>query len=497
MKGCDGGLAADRTLRPSTGLAALGVAATVAVGFVLFRTHEVPPSTTPATASRSVVLDDGSEITPTTATTAIQVAEQTPTRTTVRLRSGSAQFRVRHDSRRLFRVDTGAVEIEDLGTVFRVAHEAAGRVRVAVSEGRVAVLYPASQVRTELGAGESRTFDPLPVTGDAPQSARETPKPSTSSSAIAAGPPGAPRARATEEPAALLLAADLARRSNHPEAAVGPLRRLVEKYPKDPRAPSAAFTLGWVLLTDLGRPREAAAAFAEAERNAPRGMLAEDAASRVAEAWQKSGRLSPSCRSGTPLRTAVSNRAAPTADACPRRRTLTGTLLALSLVLMGGDDQTPAVVTEGPALAIDACIAVDQATVRQVMELEIPDARLLPASVSVRCVDGAQEIRIRRSDLLDQEDVRTIHIAPTADDDTPAERQARSRELALAIAEFVRWPGPSARAPQNPPAPLPPPPAPVPAPAIATASDVPEGRWQLGILCAFEHFSRGQNLMGA
>ena len=164
---------------------------------------------------------------------------------------------------------------------------------------------------------------------------------------------------------------------------------------------------------------------------------------------------------------------------------------------MGGDDQTPAVVAEGPALTIDACIAVDQATVRQVMELEIPDARLLPASVSIRCVDGAQEIRIRRSDLLDQEDVRTIHIAPTADDDTPAERQARSRELALAIAEFVRWPGPSARAPQSPPAPPPPSPAPVPAPATTPATDARQGRWQLGILCAFEHFSRGQNLMGA
>jgi hypothetical protein len=165
---------------------------------------------------------------------------------------------------------------------------------------------------------------------------------------------------------------------------------------------------------------------------------------------------------------------------------------------MGGDDQTPTVVAEAPALTIDACIAVDQATVRQVMELEISDARLLPVSVSVQCVDGAQEIRIRRSDSLDQEDVRTIHIAPTADDDMPAERQARSRELALAIAEFVRWPGPSTRAPQNPPAPLPPSPAPVPAPAIATAtaSDLQEGRWQLGILCAFENYSRGQNLVG-
>jgi transmembrane sensor len=278
-----------RTLRPSTGLAALGVVAAVVVGFVLFHTHQVPPITAPVTALRSFVLDDGSEITPATATTAIQVAEQTPTRTTVRLRSGSAQFRVRHDSRRLFRVDAGAVEIEDLGTAFRVAHEPAGRIRVAVLEGRVAVLYPASQVRTELGAGESRTFDPLPVSGGTTESANEAPKPSTPSNGVVASPLAIPRVRAPEEPAALLQAADLARRSHHPQAAVAPLRRLIERFPKDPRAPSAAFTLGWVLLTDLGRPREAAAAFAEAERNAPRGMLAEDAASRVAEAWQRAG----------------------------------------------------------------------------------------------------------------------------------------------------------------------------------------------------------------
>lgn len=282
-------IAGHRALRPSTGLAALGVAASVAVGFVVFHTYQVPPSAVPVTASRSLVLDDGSEITPATATTAIHVAEQTPTRTTVHLRSGSAQFRVRHDSRRLFRVDTGAVEIEDLGTVFHVTHEAAGKISVAVSEGRVAVLIPASQVRTELGAGESRTFEPRPVPADGPRSAMEARKPSAPSSAIAASPLGTPRARSMEEPASLLLAADLARRSHHPEAAVAPLRRLIEKYPKDPRAPSAAFTLGWVLLTDLGRPREAAAAFAEAERNAPRGMLAEDAASRVAEAWQRAG----------------------------------------------------------------------------------------------------------------------------------------------------------------------------------------------------------------
>jgi transmembrane sensor len=280
----------DSTLRPAVGLAALGVAAAVVVGFVLFHTQQpIHPSSAPVAASRPLILDDGSEVTPTTADTAIQVAEQAPTRTTVRLRSGSAQFRVRHDSRRRFCVDTGAMEIEDLGTVFRVSHEASGKITVAVSEGRVAVLYPASQFRTELGAGESRRFDPLPSSGDALEPPEEAPKVSTPPGAATAGPPVTPRSRSADQPAALLLAADLARRSHNPQAAVAPLRRVVERYPKDPRTPSAAFTLGLVLLSDLGRPREAAAAFAEAERHAPRGMLAEDAASRVAEAWQRAG----------------------------------------------------------------------------------------------------------------------------------------------------------------------------------------------------------------
>jgi TolA-binding protein len=155
-----------------------------------------------------------------------------------------------------------------------------------VAEGRVAVLYPSSQVRVELGAGEDRVFSAVPEPRPAIEPAPEAPKPMA---AVAAAVRAPSRARSPEDPADLLQAADLARRSRHPQAAVAPLRRLVEHYPKDPRAPSAAFTLGWVLLTDLGRAREAAAAFAEAERIAPRGALAEDAAARVAEAWQKAG----------------------------------------------------------------------------------------------------------------------------------------------------------------------------------------------------------------
>jgi transmembrane sensor len=283
-------------LRPSVGFATLGLAAAVAVGLLMFHSDKTTP---PFADSHSLVLNDGSEVTPATVTTAVHVEEQSPTRTAVRLRSGSAQFRVPHNAHRRFYVNAGAVEIEDLGTVFRVTHEAGGKVQVAVSEGRVVVRHLATASRVELGAGESRTFEPQPVAEKAPglqpaalqeqEAPKEPPKQTAAPSPEGANPSSTTRVRSGEDPAALLLAADLARREHNPQAAVASLRRLVEKYPKDPRAPSAAFTLGWVLLTDLGRPREAAAAFEEAERHASRGMLAEDATARVAEAWQRAG----------------------------------------------------------------------------------------------------------------------------------------------------------------------------------------------------------------
>ena len=282
-----------RRLRPAIGFAAFGAAAAAAIVLAVFHAPR-PATTTETTAAAAplhpLVLADGSEVAPDDAATTIQVGEQTAGKTVVRLRSGAARFRVRHDSRRLFRVDAGSIQIDDLGTLFRVAHEAGGRIRVAVSEGRVAVLSSASGVRVELAAGDERVFSATaenPALLEQPTEATAAATPSASG----AGAPtrGQPRARLADDPAELLAAADVARRSRDPKAAVAPLRRLVERYPKDPRAPSAAFTLGWVLLTELNRPRDAAAAFAVAERIAPRGALAEDAAARVAEAWQNAG----------------------------------------------------------------------------------------------------------------------------------------------------------------------------------------------------------------
>jgi len=302
-----------------TGLAVFGAAAAATL---VATVAKWPPATTRpvgvAVAARPLVLADGSEVLPEAPATPVQVREQTAARTVVRLSSGAARFRVKHDARRLFRVDAGPIQIEDLGTVFRVAHQQGGGVRVVVSEGRVAVLSPADGTRVELAAGDERVFFAppgilrSPLAGAAPSAATETtpaarpglgaaapsPAPSSAPAPVAAPVPpaagqtpirGQPRAHAEEDPAELLAAADVARRSRDPRAAVAPLRRLVQRHPKDPRAPSAAFTLGWVLLTDLDRPREAAGAFADAERLAPRGALAEDAAARIAEAWQSAG----------------------------------------------------------------------------------------------------------------------------------------------------------------------------------------------------------------
>ena len=279
-----------RLVRPAAALAVLGAVGAFALGLAARHSQQTVLTSVAAPASsRTLVLADGSEVAPIEGTT-VQLVDQSPGRMTVQLRSGAAQFRIRHNPRRVFLVDAGSVQIEDLGTVFGVDHKPEGEVHVVVFEGRVAVLSVASGVRVELNAGDDRLFPSIPKASEGPVVAVGSPEVSERATGASA-PHGQARLRSGEDPSVLLLAADRARRSRHPWEAVAPLRRLIERYPKDPRAPSAAFTLGWVLLTDLARAHEAAAAFAEAERSAPRGPLAEDAAARVAEAWQKAGDL--------------------------------------------------------------------------------------------------------------------------------------------------------------------------------------------------------------
>jgi transmembrane sensor len=85
------------------------------------------------------------------------------------------------------------------------------------------------------------------------------------------------------------MAADRARLAGHAAEGAELLRKLVRVHPADPRAPLAAFTLGRLLLMELGRPADAAAAFAEARRLSPKGAFAEDALAREVEALAKAG----------------------------------------------------------------------------------------------------------------------------------------------------------------------------------------------------------------
>ena len=63
----------------------------------------------------------------------------------------------------------------------------------------------------------------------------------------------------------------------------------MEAHSDDPRAALAAFTLGRVLLDELGRPREAQDAFSRARSLAPAAPLAEDALAREVEAASRAG----------------------------------------------------------------------------------------------------------------------------------------------------------------------------------------------------------------
>jgi transmembrane sensor len=247
----------------------------------------------------------------------LDLRERNETRVVVVVRAGTARFQVRHNPQRLFRVEVGEVAVEDLGTTF-VVQNTGDFARVAVSEGSVAVTSPEGGQRRKvaLAAGEHGVF---PLRGAGPRPA-DVPPPLASS-------PAAPAAReqpvagADAQPATnwrelaragkhqqaygllaptgfrdvrddagdLLLASDVARLSRHPAESVVLLRKLLTRHGRDPRAPSAAFTLGWLLMNELGRPREAALAFGQAEALAPRGNLAEDAVARSVEAWYRAG----------------------------------------------------------------------------------------------------------------------------------------------------------------------------------------------------------------
>lgn len=215
------------------------------------------------------------------------------------LHTGGARFAVPHDTHRPFVVTAGDVTIEDLGTTFVVRYLSPERLSIAVEEGRVRVR--ARGTDTEVSAGASLEV-PVSAAAVAPRKPQQASSPMASSwrrlaergqyeeaqSALRKAGPAAVR----DDTADLLLAADAARLSGHPAEAVPYLERVLRGHARDPRAGLAAFTLGRVLLDELGRPSEAVEAFARARSSG--GPLAEDALARQVEALSRAGEVTRS-----------------------------------------------------------------------------------------------------------------------------------------------------------------------------------------------------------
>ena len=263
----------------------------------------------PTRCPEPVTFVDGSLAVPTRADSSLRVVDQTAEATISTLDRGAFRFSVVKDKRRTFQVRVGRVRVEVLGTEFTVDRVDPDHARVVVHTGRVRVVWDGQQA--ELTDGNEDIFprpDPPPVASEAqrsPEQAVVVPRVTETNGREKTSWQQLARAEdydrafvalehaklAVAGPAELMLAADVARLSHHPEKALAPLQLLSTNYANDPRAPLAAFTLGRVLLDDLGRPREAGRAFSRAIELAPNGPLVEDIIAREVEAWSRAGDL--------------------------------------------------------------------------------------------------------------------------------------------------------------------------------------------------------------
>jgi transmembrane sensor len=301
--------------RVLAGAASAMVVAAV-VGLAWPRAHTQGPvaqtSSSPA-RDRTVRLDDGSTIAPRDDAAVVVLRHVTADQVDLELSAGSARLDVVPRAERVVRLETRVAAVETTGGAVTVVMEGE-RARVSVEQGRARILWGIEEAW--LKEGESDVFPRAPA---APPSPPEVSTEETSPSAPAAsvkpaatapqGPTSTWRTQAhdgdfegafralqaagptnvRDEPADLLLAADVARLSHHPSDAISPLERVVREHAGDPRAPLAAFTLGRVLLDELGRPAEAAAAFSRAQALGPGGPLEEDALAREVEGWSRAG----------------------------------------------------------------------------------------------------------------------------------------------------------------------------------------------------------------
>jgi transmembrane sensor len=309
----------DRKRRGRAVAAALAVVTLVAATlvFMVRPTREAPPLVRREVGSLRFL--DGSRVDLVDGASTVEVGLISPSYTELELAKGSARFDVTPNPGRRFAVRAGDLRVEVLGTRFTVERLLVGedpKVRVAVERGRVRVIWPGGE--RVLAAGEAGLFPPASpdatrAAEPAPETAAIEAEPFATTSAVEpASDPSTLRSRfrdlarrgeyqkaygvVHENPAVvtnsaedLMLAADAARLSGHPERALEYLRRITTSHRDDSRAPLAAFTLGRILLTQLGQPGEAERAFALTRELAPRGALAAGALAREVEAAERAG----------------------------------------------------------------------------------------------------------------------------------------------------------------------------------------------------------------
>jgi transmembrane sensor len=238
------------------------------------------------------------------------------------LQSGRAEFEVHPGGPRRWQIECGLATVEVVGTGFSCEREP-GRLRVAVSHGVVLVRGERVRDRAQrLAAGESLEISDAPAPAALPAAPAPAslpaaePAPEPDREIAAAAParvvPWRDLARAGRQREAfaalgarglikeahqagvgdLLLLADVARLSGHPQQAVAPLQRILDVYPRDGQAPLAAFALGRLQLDTLGAPARAAATLQRALDLGVPQSLREDVRARLVEAHVRAGNRS-------------------------------------------------------------------------------------------------------------------------------------------------------------------------------------------------------------
>lgn len=283
-----------RTVASTAALLLLVVGAGLGVRHLVTSRSSVALAPSVPITPSALAVEDGDVVTPMGSDTLMRRTAAPNGRVVIDIDHGGARVVSRAASG--LTLEVGEVRVEGSGafTVERIGD----RARVTVAQGRLTVAW--SIGTSVLGDGDEAVFPP--DTAGSPSAApRPAPAPAASGApwrslaqsgeydaawtALSNSGPAAVR----EEPADLMLAADVARLSGHPEQAVTPLQKVLAAHSSDPRAPLAAFTLGRVELEQLGRPRDAAGAFEQARSLAPSGPLAEDALAREVEAWSRAG----------------------------------------------------------------------------------------------------------------------------------------------------------------------------------------------------------------